>query len=217
MNLPSNLNEKYIAKFYICENLHHIIKVPVVDPAPGGGEKHEIYAAAFGGHLFTARKRNLRRLCFYSCLSVHRGACVAGGHPWQGGVHGRGACMAGWTCMAEGACMAGGVHGRGACMEGVCVVGHGGWGVCMAGEHAWQGACVVRGMPGGVHACPPADTMRYSDAVNEWAVCILLECIPVHDLFLQGQGGHGPFVPPPSGSANEFNSMIFHWQMKNQI
>ena len=33
--------------------------------------------------IFTARKRSLRRLCFYRCLSVHRGACVAGG------MHGR--------------------------------------------------------------------------------------------------------------------------------
>ena len=44
------------------------------------------------------------------------GACVAGGHTWQGGkgVHGSGACMAGdmygrghaW----QGTCMAGGMH-----------------------------------------------------------------------------------------------------------
>ena len=58
-----------------------------------------------------------------------RGACVAGGHDWQGcvcgrgtymaggvhgmeGVHGRGACMVGGACMAGGMC-GGGVHGRG--------------------------------------------------------------------------------------------------------
>ena len=39
----------------------------------------------FGMHIFTARKRSLRRLCFYRCVSVHRGgggvgipACLAG-------------------------------------------------------------------------------------------------------------------------------------------
>ena len=35
--------------------------------------------------IFTARKRSLRKLCFYTCLSVHRGcgipACLAGGIP----------------------------------------------------------------------------------------------------------------------------------------
>ena len=37
--------------------------------------------------IFTARKRSLQRLCFYKCLSVHRGdgvgipACLAGGIP----------------------------------------------------------------------------------------------------------------------------------------
>ena len=76
--------------------------------------------------------------------SVHggwgEGACVAGGHAWQG------ACLAGGACMAEGyarqgACMAGGhvcprgcvwqgggMHGRGACMAG---------GMCGRGRHAF--------------------------------------------------------------------------------
>ena len=51
--------------------------------------------------FITARKRSLRRLCFYRCLSVHRGvgACVVArgeGHVWLlGGMHGcsRGACV----------------------------------------------------------------------------------------------------------------------------
>ena len=47
-----------------------------------------------------------------------RGSCVAGG---IAGEHGRG-------CAWQGVCMAGGVHGRGACVAG------GAWqGVCMAG------------------------------------------------------------------------------------
>ena len=50
---------------------------------------------------FTARKRNLQRLCFYRCLSVH-----GGWHAWQEGHMWQGACMAGGECMV-GACMVG--------------------------------------------------------------------------------------------------------------
>ena len=72
--------------------------------------------AGYGYPIFTAHKRSLRRLCFYRCLSVHRGACVTGacmvgGHVWQGGMRGGGA----W----QGGMCGGGVHGR--------------------GSHAWQG------------------------------------------------------------------------------
>ena len=51
------------------------------------------YIVSFSFDIITARKRSLRRLCFYRCLSVHMGgggACVAGGHAWQGGVCGGG-------------------------------------------------------------------------------------------------------------------------------
>ena len=52
--------------------------------------------------FFTPRKRSLRRLCFYTCLSVI--LFTGGGRAWRG------------VCMV-GVCMAGGrVHGRGACM-----------------------------------------------------------------------------------------------------
>ena len=54
----------------------------------------------FSHLLFTARKRSLRKLCFYRCLSVHRGgACVvAGGRAWL-----RGACVvAGVVCGCRG-------------------------------------------------------------------------------------------------------------------
>ena len=94
--------------------------------------------------VITARKRSLRRLCFYRCLSVHRGACVARG----GG----------------GACVAGDMHGMGRAWWGADM--HGGW-------HAWHVACMVGGMceagcawlgvcvaGGGMHAT--ADTMGYS-------------------------------------------------------
>ena len=66
--------------------------------------------------IFTSRKRSLRRLCFYRCLSVHGGRAWQGGHAWQGahvwqGGHAwQGACIAGgcawWghvchTCPAQ--------------------------------------------------------------------------------------------------------------------
>ena len=69
--------------------------------------------------IITARKRSLRRLCFYRCLSfilfTGGGACVAGG-----GVRGRGACMAGGGMRGRG-----GVHGRGG-VRGGGVRGRGG-------------------------------------------------------------------------------------------
>ena len=41
-------------------------------------------------HIFTVRKRSLRRLCFYTCLSVI---------PFTGGGGGVGACAAGGVCL----------------------------------------------------------------------------------------------------------------------
>ena len=58
--------------------------------------------------FITARKRSLRRLCFYRCLSVHKG-----------GVHG---------------CLGGGMHG---CSWGVCMVFAGGVCMVFPGGHAW--------------------------------------------------------------------------------
>ena len=63
-----------------------------------------------------------------SVILLTGGACVAwgvhgrGGHVWPGGMHGRGACMAGGgACVAGWACMAGGGHAwlGGVCGEGV--------------------------------------------------------------------------------------------------
>ena len=124
-------------------------------------------------HIFTAHKRSLRRLCFYTCLSVHGGgACMAGaacmargGCAWQGacmvrGMCGGGACMAGWGEE----CMAGGVAGghawlRGTCMVGACMA----WGACMAGGmHGMDAALAVTTTygqwaggthPTGMHSC----------------------------------------------------------------
>ena len=52
-----------------------------------------------------------------------------GGHAWQRGMHGRGACVA-----AGRACMAGGLCGKGTCMvrAGMC-----GRGVCVCWGCAW--------------------------------------------------------------------------------
>ena len=108
---------------------------------------------------------NLRRLCFYRCLSVHGGACVVAR---GGGVHGcsGGACVVaprgggmrgcsrGGVCGCSGGlhgCSWGGVHGcsRGACMvapRGACMVAPGGACVVAPG-----GACVVA--RGGLHGC----------------------------------------------------------------
>ena len=71
--------------------------------------------------IFTARKRSLRRLCFYRCLSVHRGSAWWRGEwdAWlRGGIRGcKRACMAaGGMCGCRGACMvAGGCGGGGVC------------------------------------------------------------------------------------------------------
>ena len=135
--------------------------------------------------FITARKRSLRRLCFYRCLSfcpqggacvvargggwackvAHGGACMGaggGGHAWLllGGVHG----------CSQGACV---VAPGGACMvapRGVCMVALGGMRGCFRGAcmvtrgHAWLlrgGACMVAlgGMHGysggGMHGCSP--------------------------------------------------------------
>ena len=77
--------------------------------------------------IITARKRSLRRLCFYTCLSV---ILFTGGR----GVR---SCWGGACVVVGGACVvAGGVHG----CQGLCVVAR--------GMHGCQGVCVV---VGGVH------------------------------------------------------------------
>ena len=82
--------------------------------------------------VFTARKRSLRRLCFYRCLSVHRGG---GGHAWL--LWGGGACVVAprgcaWLLWGGG-CLVAPVGGQ------ACVVA--------PGAHVWLlpagGACMV--------------------------------------------------------------------------
>ena len=103
-----------------------------------------------------------------------RGACVAGGHAWQGG------CMVGraWGCAWQGICIAGGMHGMGTCGMG-CMLGsgvcmaefmHGGcaWqdgmcgrGACIAGRHAWQEVCME-----GRGACVAGETATAVDGTH---------------------------------------------------
>ena len=84
----------------------------------------------------------LRRLCFYTCLSVHGGGGEGGG-----AVHGRG-CMHG----------RGVVYGRG--RGHVWQRGHVWWRGCGAGGHVWQGACMHgRGVMHAMHT-PPSQILQ---------------------------------------------------------
>ena len=114
--------------------------------------------------IITTRKRSLRRLCFYTCVIlftggacvagvVHgrgRGACVAGGHAWQGSVHGRGG-MHGRECVWSGGHVwQGGICGGGCAWQGAC----------MAGGMLDRGACMPHMLP------PPPDTTRYGRSMR---------------------------------------------------
>ena len=113
--------------------------------------------------IFTARKRSLRRLCFYRCLSVHTG----GGCAWF--YSEEGVCV-----VLIGGCMVlfgghvwfylGGLwfYSRGKCgfIWGACVV--------LFGGHAWFFFHFFR--------------IQW-DMVNERVVRILLECILVYDIY----------------------------------
>ena len=86
---------------------------------------------------------------------------MAGMHAWQGDMHGRGCAWQGghvWQrggMHGKGAGMAGGMHGGCMCGGGTCVGGGGGMcgigeGACMAGEMA----ITVGSMhPTGMHSC----------------------------------------------------------------
>ena len=133
---------------------------------------NEVWGKVIFLHLFVILFRGGR-----AWPGGHWGVCVAGGHVWQGGVHGRdgghawsggmrdwgGMCGWGGVCGRGGhawqrrACMAGGHAWLGACWgvcmaRGACVVKGG---VCGKGGHAWQrGACVAKGgmlAKGGMH------------------------------------------------------------------
>ena len=141
-----------------------------------------------GRFLITARKRSLRRLCFYRCLSVHTGGVCVCGCSW-------GVCVV--APAGRRAWLLPGGHAW-LLPGGVCVVAPRGHAWVLPGGHAWvllvggmcgcsQGACMVapRGAVcvvalGGGHAW---DMMRYRDTINERAVRILLECILVWAMY----------------------------------
>ena len=96
-------------------------------------------------HLITARKRSLRRLCFYRCLSVHRG----GVRGCSGGV-----CMVAWgACMvALGGCMV----APGGCawlLRGCVWLLWGGVHGCSRGGMRGCSRGGVHGCSGGMHGC----------------------------------------------------------------
>ena len=138
-----------------------------------------------GFPIFTARKRSLRRLCFYRCLSFilftgggawfYLGGAwfYLAGHAWfyLGGMRGfiRGACIVLFGGHAW--FYSGGVHGF---IQGVCMVLFGG--VCgFIRGHAWfylggmhgfiWGACMVLFGGACVVSSVFSDTMRY----GQWA------------------------------------------------
>ena len=87
-----------------------------------------------------------------------------------------------------GGCMAGGVHGRGACVAGGCVCGRGhAWqGTCMLGGCIWYGVCVAGGMYGwgdmsarGGVACVVGGHAWQERRPLQRTVRILLECVLV--------------------------------------
>ena len=99
--------------------------------------------------LVTVRKRSLRRLCFYTCLSVIL---------FMGGMHGCGGCV-----------VVGGGH---AWLWGVCTVA-GGACVVVGGMHGSWGACMVA--VGGVRGIR-RDTVN-EQAVRILLECILVYVI----------------------------------------
>ena len=128
--------------------------------------------------IFTAPKRSLRRLCFYTCLSVivfTGGGCVC--------MAGGGVRAWGGACIPKGMCVWRGLHGcEGHAWQQACLGGHACpgvhvWGACMAGGCVW---------PGSVHAMHDPPVWYYEiRSVNERAVRILLECILVMTKFPQ--------------------------------
>ena len=120
-----------------------------------GGESAVIVLCS---NIVTGRKRSLRRLCFYRCLSVHTGGtCVvaAGGHTWL--------LPGGMVALGGMRVALGGVHGCSG--RGACVVALGGMHGCSGGGHVWLlpgWACMVA--PRG--ACMGYDEIRRYD---QWA------------------------------------------------
>ena len=114
-----------------------------------------------GWGIFTVRKRSLRRLCFYTCLSVHRGGLQA--HT-QGGGWGSGRGVSRPIPRLE---VWGGLTGGGLQAHTQGRLGAGG---------------VSRPRPGGVSQHALRQTSPPSRRLLLRMVCILLECILVSNV-----------------------------------
>ena len=121
---------------------------------------HFFYASQRHSKYFiiTARKRSLRRLCFYRCLSVHggKGVCmVAPGGVGACVVRAWGVCMValgGHAWLPRGACMVA-PRGHAWLLWGGSMVARGGMHGC-SGGHAWLLQGGVWLLPGGgMHGC----------------------------------------------------------------
>ena len=103
----------------------------------------------------------LRRLCFYTCLSVHRGGAWSGGGVWARGVPapGGGACSRGLV-PGPGGCLIWGVSGPsgGTCSGGALSRG----GICSVGDWSRGGSAGGPGpkgvCSGGFPECTEVDT-----------------------------------------------------------
>ena len=158
--------------------------------------------------FITARKRSLRRLCFYTCLSVI--LFTGGSRPRPGGVWGvyaqtQGGSWGAWSGRVSRPRPRGRLGGVQAQTQG------GGWGVWLGGVYAQtegevggSGRGVSRPTPGGsrsrprgcvsrprgcIPACTEADTPPpHSRRPLLRTVRILLECILVENLFTRQVG-----------------------------
>ena len=202
------------------------------DPPPVDGYCHGQYASYWNAFLFEGTFQRLFCYCpqtkfakvmFLQVSVCPQGeACVAhgGGHVWQRGMHGRGACMAG-VCAWQGGMHGRGVHGRGGmCGRGACMAGGHAWlgcvhgrgacmaGVYMAGGHAWLGCVHGRGacmagvyMAGGM--CGWGVCMAGGGHASQGGVCGWGACMAEGLAFMAGghawqggmHGGGGACVP----------------------
>ena len=128
--------------------------------------------------LLGGRAWLLRGACMVAQGGMH--GCSGGGHAWLlGGVRG---CSWGggvWLLLGGMCGCSRGQHawllreGMCGCSGGACVVAPGGACMVAPGGHAWL-------LWGGMRGCSGVCAWFFQwDAVNEWAVCILLECILV--------------------------------------
>ena len=132
--------------------------------------------------IFTARKCSLRRLCFYTCLSVHGGGGVVSQHALQ-------QIWGGWYLSMP--CRFPGPHPRGGGVEGS---GRGGL------QAHTQGVCI----PDCTEADPPRRLLLQ-------AVRILLECILVYMTYFHRAGrGMAPSAPPGSATDNKLNYVTYY-------